>query len=151
MHMELWHVLFWAALTVLLIATEISTVQMVAIWFAAGSLAAFTASFFGVPFYVQVIIFVAGSILLLAATRPIVRKMLKGKKTRTNADSVIGQECVVKEAIDNISDTGRVYVNGLYWAARSYDPEVKIPEQAVCVVQEIQGVKLIVKPLEKSE
>lgn len=51
MEMEMWHVLFWAALTVLLIAAEIATVQLVAVWFAAGSLAAFVSSLFGLDFY----------------------------------------------------------------------------------------------------
>lgn len=149
--MELWHVLFWSALTILLIAAEISTVQLVAVWFAAGSLAAFISSLFGVPFYAQVIIFILGSVFLLLVTRPIVRKMLRGKRARTNADSVIGQECVVKEQIDNRAATGRVKVNGLFWTARSEDPSVVIPVDAVCVIKEIQGVKLIVSPLEEKE
>lgn len=143
--MILWHVIFWAVLTVILIASEIATVQLVAIWFAAGSLAAFVSSFFGIPFYVQVIIFIAGSILLLLLTRPLVRRFIHDKKVRTNADRVIGKECVVKEPIDNINGSGRVYVDGLTWTARSSDDTVTYPEGTTCVVTEIQGVKLIVK------
>lgn len=143
--MVLWHVIFWAVLTVLLIASEIATVQLVAIWFGAGSLAAFVSSFFGIPFYIQVIIFIAGSILLLLLTRPLVRRFLHSKKVHTNADSVIGRECVVKESIDNVAGSGRVYVDGLTWSARSVDDKVTFSEGQACIVTEIQGVKLIVK------
>lgn len=145
MEMEMWHVLFWAALTVLLIAAEIATVQLVAVWFAAGSLAAFVSSLFGLDFYWQVIVFIAGSVLLLIATRPIVRRIAKGKQIHTNADSVVGQECVVKEEINNLAGTGRVYANGLFWTARNAEGDQVIPEGEVCEVTEIQGVKLLVR------
>ena len=48
--MVLWQVLFWAVITIALIIFEFSTVQLVAVWFAAGGLAAFISSFFGLSF-----------------------------------------------------------------------------------------------------
>jgi len=148
MAVELWQVLFWAALTVLLLVVEIATVQLVAVWFAVGSLTAFISSLFSVPFYVQVILFIAGSVVLLVATRPIVRRLLRNtRKVKTNADRVLGKECVVREAIDNLRGTGRVYVDGLSWAARSADDSVTFSVGDTCVVQDIQGVKLIVQAL----
>ena len=56
--MEIWEVLFWAVLSVALIITEIATVQLVAVWFAAGGIAAFISSLFTVPFWAQLIIFI---------------------------------------------------------------------------------------------
>lgn len=149
--MELWHVLFWAILTVLLIVAEIATVQLVAVWFAVGGLVAFISSLFAVPFYIQVILFIAGSVILLFATRPIVHRLLRNSKiVRTNADRVVGQECVVREEIDNLRGTGRVYVDGLDWTARSAEDGVTFPVGATCIVKEIQGVKLIVCPQKNS-
>ena len=145
--MALGQVVFWAVLTILLVIAEIVTVQLVAVWFAAGSLAAFVSSLFGIDFSLQIVIFIAGSVILLAATRPAVKKILKGKKIRTNADSVIGKECVVREEIDNISGTGRVFVDGLTWAARRADGEETISAGQKCRVVEIQGVKLMVEPV----
>ena len=34
--MEIWEILFWAALSVVLIIAEIVTVELVAVWFAGG-------------------------------------------------------------------------------------------------------------------
>ena len=82
----LWQVVFWAVLTILLVIVEIVTVQLVAVWFAAGSLAAFISSLFQIDFLVQIVIFIIISVILLAATRPVVKKILKGKKVHTNAD-----------------------------------------------------------------
>ena len=146
--MEIWQVLLWAILTVVLIAGEIATVQLVAVWFAAGSLAAFIVSLFGVSFPVQLVIFVAGSVALLAATRPIVKKIMTNRRVRTNADQVVGKECVVREEIDNIRGAGRVYVDGLTWTARNAASDEPIPVDTTCIVREIQGVKLMVEPQE---
>lgn len=149
--MVLWHIIFWAILAVVLIGSEIATVQLISVWFAAGSLAAFISSFFGIDFYIQVIIFIAVSILLLLVTRPFVKKFLNsGGHVKTNSDSIVGKECVVKEEISNQIGTGRVFVDGLTWAAKSAVPDQIFKENEVCVVTDIQGVTLIVKSSQTS-
>lgn len=144
--MEIWEVLLWAILTIVLIAAEIATVQLIAVWFAAGALAAFISALFRVPLGVQLVIFVVGSVLLLLATRPIVKKVTHGRRIHTNADQVVGKECTVREEIDNIRGTGRVYVDGLTWTARNAASDAPIPVGETCIIREIQGVKLMVEP-----
>ena len=145
--MVLWQVILWAVLTVALIIVEINTIQMVAVWFAAGGLVAFIASLCGASLPVQLALFVAASVVLLAATRPIVRKVMNGRRVATNADGLIGRECVVKEEINNLSANGRVFVEGLSWSARNAVGDFLVPAGTRCVVREIQGVKLMVEPL----
>lgn len=146
--MVLWHIIFWAVLTVILIGSEVVTVQLISVWFGAGSLVAFISSFMGIDFYMQVIIFIAVSIILLLATRPFVKRFLNEKNhVKTNSDSLIGKECVVKEEVNNISGIGRVFADGLDWAARSYDNTVICKPNQTCTVTDIQGVTLIVKPI----
>ncbi|HQH63959.1 MAG TPA: NfeD family protein, partial [Clostridiales bacterium] len=65
----------WIALFVVLVIIEAATVQLVTIWFAAGALAAFIAALLDVQFWLQLLIFVAVSVLALALTRPLVKKM----------------------------------------------------------------------------
>ena len=143
--MVLWQVLFWAVITIALIIFEFSTVQLVAVWFAAGGLAAFISSFFGVSFTGQLIIFIAGSLLLLAATRPLVHKLLKGKHAPTNSDRLIGTQCIVREEVNNLTESGRVFADGLSWSARSADDSQVYPEGTICIITAIKGVKVIVK------
>ncbi|MEG0691777.1 MAG: NfeD family protein [Oscillospiraceae bacterium] len=147
--MVLWHIIFWAVLTVILIGSEIATVQLISVWFGAGSLIAFISSFFAIEFYVQVIIFIAVSIVLLLSTRPFVKKFLNSSNhIKTNSDSIVGKECIVKEEVNSHAGTGRVFADGLTWAAKSAFPEKILKENETCIITDIQGVTLIIKSLE---
>lgn len=143
--MVLWNVIFWAVLTIALVIAELSTIQFISIWFAAGGLCAFVASLFGVNFTWQVVIFVAVSAILLIATRPLVKKFLSRKVEKTNVDAVILKECVVIEEINNVKGTGRVHVDGLDWAAKSVQMEKIFEVNDICVIKEIQGVTVVVE------
>ena len=48
------------------------------------------------------------------------------------------------QEIDNLAQTGQVRINDIEWTARSADDE-KIGEGTVVAIEEIRGVKLIVK------
>lgn len=144
--MVLWNVIFWAALTVVLIGAEFATVQLIAVWFGAGSLVAFIVSFTGIDFSLQVIIFIAISIILLLSTRPFVKRFLNSsERARTNADSLIGKDCIVKEEVNPLLGTGRVFISGLDWAAKGEDTNAIYSVNQSCTVMDIQGVTLIIK------
>ena len=101
-------------------------------------------AFFGGPVWLQVILFIAGSIVLLFLTRPLAVKLMNKGAVRTNADSLIGKEAVVTERIDNLQSTGTVQINGQVWTARSVNPEHRIEKDEIVMVRAIEGVKLIV-------
>ncbi len=135
----------WLALLVLFIITEIATVQLTTVWFAGGALIAMLLAAFGVKsITVQVIVFLAVSIVLLIATRPIVKKHINKKSQPTNADRNLGQKAVVTEEINNIEAKGTAKINGVEWTARSEDGKI-IPAGSTVTVVKIDGVKLIVK------
>lgn len=139
-----WAPLLWLLLAVVLGIFEAVTVDLVAIWFAAGAFVAVIPALLGAAVWIQVVVFLTVSILTLAFTRPAAAHLLKVRKTNTNADRVIGMMGVVTEDIDNISETGRILVNGLSWAARSDDGSPVSKGESV-LVKEIEGVKLIVE------
>lgn len=138
--------LVWAAAVVLFGILEAATVNLVSLWFIAGSLASLVAALAGAPLWLQILLFFAVSIVLLAALRPLVKKYVAPRVTRTNADSLVGQEAVVTEAIDNLNAQGQVKVNGMYWTARSTGND-RIDKDAVVVIRSIQGVKVMVDPM----
>ncbi len=146
--MDIWQVLLWAGISIVLILAEIGTVQLVAIWFGTGSLVAFVTALFGIDFRVQIITFIVTSIILLILTRPLVKKLLKTKKVATNADTIIGQKCIVTEKINNLHSTGRVFVNGLSWTARALEDNSVYDVDEMCRVVKIEGVKAIVESIE---
>ena len=138
--------LVWVAAMVLFGILEAATVNLVSLWFIAGALASFIAALAGAPLWLQVLLFFAVSIVLLAALRPLVKKYVVPRVVRTNADSLVGQEAVVTEAIDNLNAQGQVKVGGMFWTARSTD-STPIPQGATVVIRSIQGVKVLVDPV----
>ena len=137
----------WFGLLILFGILEAVTVSVVSIWFMAGSLAAILAALCGASLPVQIVLFLAVSVALLAYLRPLVRKYVSPKITATNADRVIGKTAVVTESIDNIAAQGAVKVGGVVWTARSSGGK-PIAAGAQVQVDRIEGVKLYVTPAE---
>lgn len=138
----------WLIVMVLFLMVEAATVGLVCIWFAVGALAALIAALLGAEIWLQIVLFLVVSAVALYFTRPLAKKYVNAKVEPTNADMVIGKECRVTEAIDNIAGTGAVYVDGKTWTARSESDEV-IPEGTLVTAKSIDGVKLIVAAPEK--
>lgn len=142
-------VYFWIALIVVFLIIEALTTQLVTIWFAVGAGGALVAHLLHAPEWLQWVIFIAVSAVLLAVTRPLAKKMRK-KVQPTNVDALIGKTAVVSEMIDNTAGKGQAKVEGNVWSARSVDG-VKIQEGEEVVVRAVEGVKLIVEPAAKTE
>lgn len=142
--MEQYMLIFWAVALVAFIIIEAVTAQLVTIWFAVGALGALVSEMLGAQVWLQWLIFVAVSAIVLAATRPLVKKFTKAKIQPTNADRCIGQTAVVTEEIDNIAGKGAVKVGGIIWSARTESGE-NVKESEKVTVVKIDGVKLIVR------
>ena len=138
----------WTIAIIVFLILEAATFQFICIWFAGGALGALAANALGGSLNCQITVFFIVSAILLVLTRPFVKKLTLGKKTRTNAESIPGKRGKVTETIDNISETGRVKLEGMEWTARSVDDGI-IPESTIVEVIEISGVKLIVKTCEE--
>ena len=97
--------------------------------------------------WLQVLLFFAVSIVLLAALRPLVKKHFTPKLEKTNVDAVVGTTGTVISPIDNIQAPGRVKLGGMEWTARSTSGE-PIAEGTIVKVDRIEGVKAFVSPAE---
>ena len=140
--------IIWLALMVVFLIAEAMTVSMVSLWFAAGAVVALLLSLLHLQIWVQVTLFFVVSGVLLACLRPMVRRHVTPKLTRTNVDAIIGTRGVVTAEIDNVCAAGQVKVNGMEWSARSTTGEI-IPEGTLIRVERIEGVKAFVTPVEK--
>ena len=135
----------WLVAIIVLLIIEGIVPGLVSIWFAIGAFAAMISAILGAPLWLQVLWFFAVSILTLCLTRPFAKKYVNSRATPTNADMLIGKECVVTEEIDNVLGTGAVTVGGKVWTARTEEPDGKAETGKVMTVVRIDGVKLIVK------
>ena len=138
--------IMWLVLLIVFAASEAITVGLTSIWFAAGALAALVAALLGGALWIQITLFLAVSILCMAAVRPLAKKHLNSKVEHTNADRVIGAEAQVTEDIDNIHGKGAVIIRGMTWSARSQDG-APIPTGTLVKVLRIEGVKVFVEQI----
>ena len=137
--------MIWLVLLVVFILVEIATVGLLTIWFAGGALAAFFISLADFGTAVQVIVFLIVSLALVLLIRPLAQKKFNSGHIRTNAQTLIGEEAVVLEPIDNLQSKGRVMIRGQEWSARSVDDKEKFNKDDVVQVMSISGVKLMVR------
>ena len=122
----------------------LSTVGLTTTGLSGGALVAAIACYAGANLTVQILLFLCVSLVLLIFTRPLAMKYFNKETIQTNANSLIGKKAVVIQEIDNLAQTGQVRINDIEWTARSADDE-KIGEGTVVTIEEIRGVKLIVK------
>ncbi|MDY2627432.1 MAG: NfeD family protein [Lachnospiraceae bacterium] len=137
--------IYWLLICVLLIGIELATMGLTTIWFAAGSLAAFAAANLGGNLFVQLLVLIAVSLILLYFTRPVAVKYLNSRTVKTNVESLVGRIAVVTEDINNVENKGQASVNGQIWTARSTDDQIRFVQGEQVEIMEIRGVKLIVK------
>ena len=135
----------WLAVMVVFLIVEGIVPGLVSIWFAIGALAALAASLLRAPLGLQLVWFAVVSMAMLALTRPLARKYVNARTQPTNADMAIGEDCVVKETIDNLNGTGAMAVGGKLWSARTERDGITVQPGEIVKAVRIEGVKLIVK------
>ena len=111
----------WIGATLLFFIFEAISYSLTTIWMALGAVVAFIAASLGCPWYVQLVLFAASTVILFIFTRPFAIKYLKVGASKTNVDLIIGKQTIVTEEIDNLESKGQIKVGGLYWSARSED------------------------------
>ena len=144
-------VLIWLGVIIVAALIEVFSVQLVAIWFSIGALITMVTAYFGLDPQWQIAVFLVVSIILILSTRRVVKKILTPKLQRTNADRLIGMECVITGDIDNVDGKGSAKVSGQDWTARAVRDDMKIPAGSKAVIREISGVKLIVEALSNED
>ena len=137
----------WVALVIIFALIEVFTLGLTTVWFAIAALIMVFLSLLNIPLSVQILIFLGISALLLIFTRPLAIKKLKMGKEKTNVDSLAGKHALVVKTIGEF-DAGEAKIIGQIWTARAEGNAV-IPEGTKCEVIRVEGVQLIVRPLEE--
>lgn len=139
----------WMALVIIFLVVELVTVGLTTIWLAGGAFVAFILAAVGAGFWLQLAAFFVVSFVLIYFTRPFAVKYLNPRRTRTNSEELIGEVVKVIERIDNRAAEGRALVKGLEWSARAVSDDMTIEKDTLVKVVRIEGVKLIVEPVEE--
>ena len=97
----------------------------------------------GGPAWLQVLVFILGSLGSIAVLRPIARAHLHMPAlTRTGTAALVGARAVVLERVD--ANGGRVRLGGEEWSARAYMEEQVMEPGTRVEVAQIQGATALV-------
>jgi membrane protein implicated in regulation of membrane protease activity len=139
-------VVFWAVIFVITLIIELETADLTTIWFCISSVVALVAGIAFANPITQIIIFVALSLVLILATRPLVKNKMRATVIRTNTDRLIGMVAIVtKEIVPN--EIGEVKVSNEFWRAVNYDGLSFEVGESISV-DSITGIKLVVSKLD---
>lgn len=140
-------ILVWTILAIVFAVLEGITLGLTSIWFAVGSLAGMVMAMLGFGIQVQLVAFMVSALLTFAFIRPLAKKVFKVGDTMTNVDSLMGKTGIVHVAIAPYK-VGQVKVNGQIWTAKAELDDVSIPVGVEIEVLRVEGVKLIVSPVD---
>lgn len=134
-----WWLVGAAALGIPLVVTAMPEFGM----FAVGAVAAAVSAGLGGDVVVQVLVFVAVSVALIAVVRPIAnRHRLQRPQLVTGIDALKGKQAVVLERVD--SSGGRIKLAGEVWSARALDTGRAYEVGQEVDVVDIEGATAIV-------
>jgi len=143
----------WLVLILIFIIIEMLVLEFTFLMIAVGSLGGLVAGLFGVPWWGQLLIAAALSILLLFFLKPPLLRVLKrgADPAKSNVDALLGSSGTVVLTLSD--DDGQVKLsNGETWTAR-FAPESAIrilqPGERVLVTA-IDGSTAIVVPAERT-
>lgn len=132
---------FWLIMIIFLTILEISTTNLVSIWFIASALVSLIVTFIYPNAFLEMGIFVILGVILMILTRPLIKKYLQLKPVHTNLDRVVGMTGICTEEITKNS-IGEVKVDGKRWSAIAKE---KINVDDEVYIEAIDGVKLKVR------
>ena len=141
----MWH--YWLIAAGVFFIGEIMTVGFLLFWLGISALIAMVVSFFTSNVIIQMSVFIISSIILILATKPLVKKFVNEKNVKTNAFSLVGKNALVIQDIDNLNSVGQIKVDGEIWSAQSSEDDINIPINSEVKIVKIEGVKAIVKPI----
>ena len=140
----MWYI--WLILAGVFVIGEVLTSGFLIFWFGLAALIAMAVSFVTDNIIIQTTVFLISSVILILATKPLVKKFAKVETTKTNAFSLIDKKGIVTKDISSINSTGQVKVEGELWSATG-ENDMEISKGTEVKIKEIKGVKLIVTPI----
>ena len=141
--MEDW--LLWLILAVVFGLGEIATLGFFLAPFAGGAAVAAVVSAAGAPFVLCLAVFLAISVVLLAALRPLARSHRRmPPQIRTGTAALVGKSATVLERIANNEGVGCVRIDGEVWTARAFMDDETYEAGARVQVVEIRGATALV-------
>ena len=141
-------IILWSIIFITTLIIELETADLTCIWFCLASLVSLVCAIFKMQAVFQVLVFAAVATLLILATKPITKKMMKTEIIHTNTDRLIGMVgTITQEIIDD--SIGEVKVNNELWRAVCIEGDtINVGEKVI--VTALSGNKVVVTKANKN-
>lgn len=136
----------WLIIAIVFFFAELITVGFVLAAFGVGALGGALVALFGLGLEWQLLVFVLISGLAVVYSRRFADRVTGKQAENVGVDRVLGKHAIVLEDIEPLSAAGRVRVEREVWRAQSFDDQ-PIPAKTVVEIVEVQGTRLLVRPL----
>ncbi len=137
----------WIAVIILAVVAELTTDQLIAIWFIPGAIVSTILNYVGLDIIWQIIIFLVITLIGIFFLRHLLVAYTRTHEVKTNVEAIIGEKCVVTERINNFAGCGQVKVHGQIWSARGCFEDDIFEVGEVLNIVAIEGVKVICKKI----
>jgi membrane protein implicated in regulation of membrane protease activity len=143
--------IFWLVLGVLLLGAEVLTVVFFALFIALACFGAAIAAGSGAEAWVQVLVFVAVSLLGIVLGRPPLMRLVRDRRHMAlpGVQGLIGQQAITVDLVGDELHPGHALLAGERWLAVTDSGQPLQPDQPVTVAA-VRGTTLVVRPLART-
>ncbi len=141
--------ILWLALAAALVAAEVHTQTLYALFIAIGALLAVVIAAVGLPFWLQAAVAGVVAAAGLAAVRPVAARLLEERRTAPYrfpgmAGGLVGQRAITADAVGDEHHPGHALLGNERWLAFT-DGAAALPAQTEVVVAAVRGTTLLVR------
>jgi membrane protein implicated in regulation of membrane protease activity len=138
----------WLILALIFFVGELLTAGFFLVAFGIGAALAAVAALSGLDIVWQLGIFVVVSAISVFSLRRFADSVSPSRQNaQVGIDRVLGKKAVVIESVNALNGTGIVRVDAEEWRALPEDGMQIIPEKSIVEVLEVNGTRLVVRPL----
>ena len=138
----------WLILALIFFVGELLTAGFFLVAFGIGAALAAVAALSGLDIVWQLGIFVVVSAIAVFSLRRFADSVSPSRQNaQVGIDRVLGKKAVVIESVNALNGTGIVRVDAEEWRALPEDGMQIIPEKSIVEVLEVNGTRLVVRPL----
>lgn len=138
----------WLAIAIIFLIVEMLGPNLISIWFSVAAFIMCPISLLNLPIYLQIIIFIALSVVSMFLLKGVYEKKIKPQHVLKDnlQDKLVSQTGIVTITIDNSKNEGQIIVGDVYWKATSLNDDIIEKDSKVSIVK-IENMRAYVQKI----
>lgn len=137
---------FWIGVLIVTIGIEAGTMGLTTIWASIAAVPMIFIARTSLGIQWQALIFAVITLVLIIFTRPFALKKLKMGSSKTNVNTMIGEEVLITKTVTKFQKGESRAKNGVVWTTKS-ESEEELSEGTVCKIVSVEGNTISVEKL----